>query len=52
MRGFRRGESASYGVFVACERAGCGRYIKQAAGPSVLGRWGLVARCIIGVLGF
>ena len=48
MRGFGRVESATYGVFVACERAGCGRFVKQAAGPSVLSGWRLVARCIIG----
>ena len=31
MRGFGKGKSASYGVFVACETARCDRYVKQAA---------------------
>lgn len=30
-RGFDKGESASYGVFVACEAGRCDRYVKQAA---------------------
>jgi hypothetical protein len=29
MRGFGKGESASYGVFVPCEAARCDRYVKE-----------------------
>jgi hypothetical protein len=35
MRGFGKGQSSNYGVFVACETMGCGRYVKQAADLSL-----------------
>ncbi len=54
MGGFEKGQSSNYGVFVACETAGCGRYIKQAADLSIPrperpGGWCAVVRCVLGV---
>jgi hypothetical protein len=45
MRGFGKGESASYGVFVACRAARCDRYVKQAAPRRI--SWAAVAGGVV-----